>query len=144
MKKVVAVLLTASAFMTGSALAQENTFAKKRSMTRTWTGISMIAGGAVLATLKETASCNNPRYLFGVNLGFCSAPEWAARKFDRQDFLRDGEEANRYPARTLYGGIGLAAAGVLLTTIWSDVPVVNAMTYEHRAGGGVVQSSIGW
>ncbi len=66
-----------------------------RSRSRTWAGMIMIAGGAVLMSgKKETVRCTG---------GDCVS------------------ETERYEA-LVYPGIGLAVTGVLLATVWSDVP----------------------
>ena len=66
-----------------------------RSRSRTWAGMIMIAGGAVLMSgKKETVRCT---------AGDCVS------------------ETERYKA-LVYPGIGLAVTGVLLATVWSDVP----------------------
>ena len=66
-----------------------------RSRSRTWAGMIMIAGGAVLMSgKKETVRCTG---------GDCVS------------------ETERYKA-LVYPGIGLAVTGVLLATVWSDVP----------------------
>ncbi|MCY4507561.1 MAG: hypothetical protein OXG35_11465 [Acidobacteria bacterium] len=66
-----------------------------RSRSRTWAGMIMIAGGAVLMSgKKETVRCTG---------GDCVS------------------ETERYKA-LVYPGVGLAVTGVLLATVWSDVP----------------------
>ena len=66
-----------------------------RSRSRTWAGMIMIAGGAVLMSgKKETVRCT---------AGDCVS------------------ETERYKA-LVYPGIGLAVTGVLLATVWSDIP----------------------
>lgn len=66
-----------------------------RSRSRTWAGMIMIAGGAVLMSgKKETVRCTG---------GDCVS------------------ETERYKA-LVYPGIGLAVTGVLLATVWSDIP----------------------
>lgn len=66
-----------------------------RSRSRTWAGLIMIAGGAVLMSgKKETVRCTG---------GDCVS------------------ETERYKA-LVYPGIGLAVTGVLLATVWSDIP----------------------
>ena len=66
-----------------------------RSRRRTWAGMIMIAGGAVLMSgKKETVRCTG---------GDCVS------------------ETERYKA-LVYPGIGLAVTGVLLATVWSDMP----------------------
>ncbi len=66
-----------------------------RSRSRTWAGMIMIAGGAVLMSgKKETVRCTG---------GDCVS------------------ETERHKA-LVYPGIGLAVTGVLLATVWSDIP----------------------
>ena len=66
-----------------------------RSRSRTWAGMIMIAGGAVLMSgKKETVRCTG---------GDCVS------------------ETERYKP-LVYPGIGLAVTGVLLVTVWSDIP----------------------
>ena len=67
----------------------------RRSRGRTWSGMVMIAAGAVLTTaVTEARVCSG---------GSCTR-----------------EERPYKPAA--YAGIGLAVAGVLLATVWSDIP----------------------
>ncbi len=76
---------------------QSNAAGRRRSRGRTWAGLVMIASGAVLATaVKRTETC-------GGDPGTCA--------IETEPF-----KALSYP------GIGMAVTGVLLATVWSDVP----------------------
>ena len=67
----------------------------RRSRSRTWSGMVMIAAGAVLTTaVKRTETCSG---------GSCT------------------REEERYKP-LIYTGSGLAVAGALLVSVWSDVP----------------------
>ena len=68
---------------------------RRRSMGRTWAGVSlMVAGGALASANQTTISCSG---------GSCSSEtEWY--------------KPLGYP------GVALAVTGVLLATVWSDVP----------------------
>ena len=67
----------------------------RRSRGRTWSGMVMIAAGAVLTTaVKRTETCAG---------GSCT------------------REEERYKP-LVYTGIGLAVAGALLVSVWSDIP----------------------
>ena len=78
----------------GMALRSEDA-GSRRSGGRTWAGVAMITVGAGLMTgIKRTESCRG---------GVCTrTTEWIKT--------------------TGYPGMGLAVAGVLLATVWSDVP----------------------
>ena len=43
-----------------------------------------------------------------------------------------------------FTGIGIATAGVLLATVWSDVPVMRNMTIAQTRGGVQVGASFGF
>lgn len=78
----------------GMALRSEDS-GSRRSGGRTWAGVTMITAGVALTTgIKRTESC--------VAFVCTRKTEWI--------------KATGYP------GIGLAVAGVLLATVWSDVP----------------------
>ena len=49
-----------------------------------------------------------------------------------------------YPKGRMYAGLGIAAAGVLLATVWSDLPVVNSLTVAPLLGGARVSASLGF
>lgn len=67
----------------------------RRSGGRTWTGVAMIAAGVALTTAKKTTeACRG---------GVCTY---------RTEWIKSAG----------HPGMGLAVAGVLLATVWSDVP----------------------
>ena len=96
------------------APSQERT----RSMARTWGGVAMIAGGSILATAREEVCFAVVG--FGVAVGGCETTWHKPLGFT---------------------GIGVAAAGVLLATVWSDVPVMRNMTVVPKRGGVQVGAS---
>jgi hypothetical protein len=49
-----------------------------------------------------------------------------------------------YPKGRMYAGLGIAAAGLLVATLFSDVPVVNSLTVAPRLGGAQVNASLGF
>ena len=49
-----------------------------------------------------------------------------------------------YPKGRMYAGLGIAAAGALLATMWSDVPVVRNIAVAPLPGGARVTSSFGF
>ena len=46
-----------------------------------------------------------------------------------------------YPKGRMYAGLGIAAAGALLATIWSDVPAVRNIAVAPLPGGARITSS---
>ena len=44
----------------------------------------------------------------------------------------------------MYAGLGIAAAGALLATMWSDVPVVRNIAVAPLPGGARMTSSFGF
>ena len=82
-------------------------------MARTWGGVAMIAGGSILATAREKVCFAVVG--FGVAVAGCETTWHKPLGFT---------------------GIGVAAAGVLLATVWSDVPVMRNMTVVPKRGGG--------
>jgi len=90
------ILQSAERAAVGMAL-QSDASGRRRSRGRTWAGLVMIAAGSVLATaVKRSETCSgDPRT--------CTT------------------ETEPYkPVR--YSGVGMAVTGVLLATVWSDVP----------------------
>jgi hypothetical protein len=88
-----------------------------RSRSRTWAGMIMIAGGAVLMSgHKETVRCTG---------GDCVS------------------ETERYKA-LVYPGIGLAVTGVLLATVWSDVPANPHIDFAVTPDGIQVGKTFGF
>ncbi len=72
---------------------QSDASGNRRSMSRTWAGVGMIASGALLtATVKTTETCF--------------------------PCIRESE----WYKPLGFTGIGIALTGVLLATVWSDVP----------------------
>ncbi len=58
-----------------------------------------------------------------------------------------GDAGSRYrvPKEYLIGGVALVAAGVLLSTLWADVTVVEEVAVGFTPSGGVLASrSFGW
>jgi len=49
-----------------------------------------------------------------------------------------------YPKGRMYAGLGIAAAGLLVATVFSDVPVVNSLTVAPLLGGAQVNASFGF
>ena len=88
------ILRSAERAAVGMAL-QSGAPGNRRSRSRTWSGMVMIAAGAVLTTaVTETRVCSG---------GSC---------------IRE----KRPYKPVAYAGIGLAVAGALLASVWSDVP----------------------
>ena len=88
------ILQSAERAAVGIAL-QSDPSGRRRSRGRTWSGMVMIAAGAVLTTaVTETRVCSG---------GSCTREE-------------------RPYKPVAYAGIGLAVAGALLVSVWSDVP----------------------
>jgi hypothetical protein len=104
------------------AMAQQNV--ETRSRARFWTGISLIAGGGVLAALGS------------VELGDDESGPDDGEDIDDSD---DGEDSDGWGNKALIGG-GIAAAtvgGVLLLTGRKSGPVVTA-----RAGRVMVRQTV--
>ena len=95
---------------------------RTRSMARTWGGAATIAGGAILAATAQQAVCVVD---FGLLGGFARC------------------ETTWYKPLG-FTGIGIATAGVLLATVWSDVPVMRNMTIAPTRGGAMVGASFGF
>ncbi len=49
-----------------------------------------------------------------------------------------------YPKGRMYAGLDIAAAGLLVATFFSDVPVVNSLTVAPLLGGAQVNASLGF
>ena len=93
-----------------------------RSTGRTWTGVSLLAGGGVMAAYYGASSCATER-VFGVLLDVRPCSQAAA---------------------LIWTGIGMATAGALLATVWSDVPVVRNLTVAPTRGGVQVGAAFGF
>ncbi len=109
--------LVATAEETVQQPSQERT----RSMARTWGGVALIAGGAVLASVQQEVCV--------VGFGFLAG-------------LSGCETSWHKPLG--FTGIGIATVGVLLATVWSDVPVMRNMTVAPTRGGIEVGASFGF
>ena len=48
-----------------------------------------------------------------------------------------------YSKGRMYAGLGIAVAGLLVATVFSDVPVVNSLTVASLLGGAQVNASLG-
>ncbi len=53
-------------------------------------------------------------------------------------------EGRRVPNAIMYSGLGIMAAGVLLATVWADVPAAESLSVTPLRGGGAVSFSIGF
>ena len=53
-------------------------------------------------------------------------------------------ELERRIGPKVIGGLAAAGVGVLLATIWSDVPVVNAVRLSPQPGGLLASSAVSW
>ena len=93
-----------------------------RSTGRTWTGVALLAGGGTMAAYYGASTCATER-VFGALLD-----------------VRPCSQA----AVLIWTGIGMATAGGLLATVWSDVPVVRNMTIAPTRGGLQVGASFGF
>ena len=91
-------------------------------MGRTWTGVALLGGGAFLTAYAATSTC--------------ATTSLASAFFDTQTCGQAGAKVG--------AGLGLITAGVLLATVWSDVPVVRNMTVSPTRGGVQVGASIGF
>ena len=49
-----------------------------------------------------------------------------------------------YPKGRMYAGLGIAAAGLLVATVFSDVPVVNSLAVAPLFGGAQVNAALGF
>ena len=86
---------------------------KERSMGRTWAGIAMIGGGTVLALSgEETCAAVSG---FGVTVSACETTWHKPLGFT---------------------GIGVATAGILLATVWADVPALKNVSVGIDPRGG--------
>ncbi len=86
-------------------------------MGRTWGGIAMIAGGVVLASTMQEV-CVVSLFLAGC------VSEWH---------------------RPLgFTGIGMATVGVLLTSVWADVPVARSLDVQVSSDRVTVGRAFGW
>ena len=67
------------------------------------------------------------------------------RDFPVVDETQGNARAESYrPKGLLYGGLGMAAAGALLATIWAEVPVMQDVSVSPLRGGVAVGSRIGF
>ena len=93
-----------------------------RSMGRTWTGVALLGGGTVLAAWAAASTCTDSAL--------------AAELLDTQTC---GQAWTKFGA-----GAGTAAIGVLLATVWSDVPALRSMSFGGEPGGFRATAAIGW
>ena len=97
----------------------------RRSMGRTWTGIALIAGGSFLATRTEETCIPNV-VIAGISVpGRCGLDK-------------------RWNKRTGAIGLGMAGAGALLATIWSEVPLARRATVAAMPGELSIGTSYTW
>ena len=101
--------------------AQQTSQERVRSMARTWSGVGLIVAGTVLASTQEEVCIVG----FGFLAGFSGC-----------------DTSWHKPLGVT--GIGLATVGVLLATVWSDVPGVRNMTIAPTRGGLQVGASFGF
>ena len=106
---------------TAEETVQQPSQERTRSMARTWGGVALIAGGAVLASVQQEVCV--------VGFGFLAG-------------LSGCETSWHKPLG--FTGIGIATVGVLLATVWSDVPVMRNMTVAPTRGGIEVGASFGF
>ena len=83
-----------------------------RSMGRTWAGVAMLGGGAFLAAHAATSTC--------------ATTSAASAFFDTQTC---GQAWTKLGA-----GLGVATVGVLLATVFSDMPARNNLTLDVGPG----------
>jgi hypothetical protein len=92
---------------TAEESAQQQTQQRTRSMARTWGGVGLMVGGLALIRQK----CDGIR-IDNLCLG-----------------------STTWMGGSTVGGLGVIGAGVLLTTVWSDVPVMRNLTVAPTRGG---------
>ena len=114
---VLGMPLVATAEETAPQTSQERT----RSMARTWGGVGLIAGGAILASVQKEVCV--------IGFGFLSGLSGCVTSWHKP---------------LGFTGIGVATLGVLLATVWSDVPVMRNMTVAPTRGGVQVGASFGF
>ena len=114
--------LIVNAALSAVAVQRPDNQGRVRSMGRTWAGVAMLGGGAFLTLHAATANC--------------ATNAFASAVFDTQTCGQ---------ARTKFGaGLGVATVGVLLATVFSDVPVMNAITIAPTQGGVLAGTSFGF
>ena len=111
-----------AAAMNAAAQQSPANLTRQRSMGRTWTGVAMIGGGAFLTLYAATSTCAETAF--------------ASAVFDTQTC---GQAWTKVGA-----GLGVATVGVLLATVFSDVPVMNAITIAPTQGGVQAGTSFGF
>lgn len=90
-----------------------------RSMKRTWGGVGLIAGGTLLATRTYHKTCRT-----------VGGSPWTCE--------------TKRPAVAIGAGIGVAALGVLLTTVWSDAPVARSVDVSATPHGFGIAKTFGF
>ena len=91
----------------------------RRSMKRTWGGVGLIAGGALLAAGTYKKTCRT-----------VGGSPWTC-------------ETTR-PAGAIGAGIGAATLGVLLATVWSDVRMARSVDLSATPGGFRIGKTFGF
>ena len=114
--------LIVNAALSAVAVQRPDNQGRVRSMGRTWAGVAMLGGGAFLTLHAATASC--------------ATNAFASAVFDTQTC---GQAWTKFGA-----GLGVATVGVLLATVFSDVPVMNAITIAPTQGGVLAGTSFGF
>lgn len=89
--------------------------ARRRSMARTWGGVALIGVGLIMPVQHEVCIVS----VFG---SVCAKETYTPG---------------------VVGAVGLIGAGVMLATIWSDVPA-NSVGFVPLPGGGRLSTSIGF
>ena len=107
---------------TAEEAAQQTSQERVRSMGRTWTGVALIGGGAFITAHAATSTC--------------ATTSFASALFNTQTC---GQAWTKIGA-----GLGLATTGVLLATVWSDVPVMRNLTVAPTRGGVHFGASFGF
>ena len=106
---------------TAEESAQQTSQERVRSMGRTWTGVALIGLGTYVSVDAATSVCGT-NSLAAAFAGQSCGQAWTKFGF----------------------GLGMIGSGVLLATIFSDVPVVRNMTVAPTRGGVQVGASFGF
>ena len=103
----------------GAGVALQEVEPRRRSMKRTWGGVGLIASGILTATRNYDKTCRTRR----------GSPRMCETK---------------RPAVAIGAGIGMAALGVLLTTVWSDAPVARSVDVSATPHGFGIAKTFGF
>ena len=118
------------------------------SSSRTLTGVLLIAGGAgaVAGAFNYRRDCSGyrstfrqERYFFDETYDYCTTV------YDRHVHVEETPWDIRLARKSLfYGGLAAVGVGVLLTTVWSDVPVARDLDIQAGPGQFTIGRTFGF